>query len=172
MKRIARILISLVLLGIAAGIAFFAWRSYQEFSSIRAQLEARRNRLEQGQQALAQLKKTELKVQEHQEDFAKITQAIPSDIALPALYDHIQSLRASTGLLLESIEGAEQQESSDALSRIVVSINVTGSYEAMKQFLRALEISPRFFNVRTLSVHSASDGVLAVTMELIAYAKP
>lgn len=174
MKKIARIVISLALLGISlAGVLLWVWPSYQEFSLVKMQLQTLKNRLEQGQQALAELKKVEVQVQEHQEDFAKIKEAVPNDVALPALYDHIQQLAASSGLVLESIEGEERKNPKEELSRLVLQTNLAGSYEAFKQFLNATARSPRLLNVRSLSITSLSDsGVLEITLEIVAYARP
>ena len=129
--------------------------------------------MEQGQHALAELKKVETQVQKHQEDFAKIKQAVPDDVALPALYDHIQQLAASSGLLLKSIQGEERKDPEEELSRLILQTNLTGSYEAFKQFLNAAARSPRLLNVRSLNIASSGDsGMLEITLEIVAYAKP
>ena len=174
MKKIARILISFALLATSlAGILFWVWPNYQEFSSIKTQIETFKNRLEQGQHALVELKKVETQIQKHQEDFAKIQQAVPHDVALPALYDHIQQLAASSGLLLGSIQGQELKDSEEELSRLVLQTNLAGSYEAFKQFLNAAARSPRLLNVRSLNIASSGDsGTLQITLEIVAYAKP
>ncbi len=171
-----RIIISLVVLGIAlAGIIFLVWPSYQEFASLRTQLRAARERLEQGEEALVKLKAVEVEAQEHEEDFAKIAQAVPKDVALPALYDHVQQLGAASGLQLQSVEGEEQQKKPEQeLATLVIRAKFAGSYEGFKQFLNAAQRSTRFLNVRSLNIaSSASDsGVLTLTFELVAYARP
>ncbi len=103
---------------------------------------------------------------------------MPQDGALPALYDHIQRLGASSGLLLGSIRGeeqkkTEQKKTEQALSTLVIRASFTGSYEGFKQFLNATQRSARFLNVRSLSITSSDESeLLTMTFELVAYAKP
>lgn len=175
MEKIVRVLISLIVLGIAlAGAVFLVWPRYQEFSSLRMQVQAARDRLKQGEQTLQALRAVEAKVQEHEEDFAKLAQAVPQDGALPALYDHIQKLGVSSGLLLRSLEGQEQGEQEGRLVALKVRATFSGSYEAFKRFLDATQRSARLLNIDTFTIDgSGSDPeVLSFTFEIIAYAKP
>ncbi len=172
MKSILRIIISISVLGISLiGAIFLVWPEYQEYSSLKAQVETREARLESGERTLAQLAKLQEEAVLHQEDFAKIDVAIPKDAGLPVLYEHIQQLGASSGLVLLSLEGSRAKGSLDEIGVLVFQAQFSGSYEGLKNFLDASKRSARIFNVRTLDI-SAGDqdsGELQIGIELLAY---
>ena len=174
MKRIFRVIISLTLFGISlVGAVFLVWPKYEEYASLKAQVRAREARLESGERALAQLAKTQKEVALHQEDFAKIDEAIPKDAGLPVLYEHIQQLGAISGLVLLSIEGdrAQGPVPVDEIAVFVFQAQFKGSYEGLKNFLDATKRSARIFNVSTLDVSadSQNSGDLQIDIELFVY---
>lgn len=176
MKRLARVIISVTILCISlAGAAFFAWPNYQEFSLLRARVQEDKDRLERGQEALAQLRKVQEEVLSRQEDFAKIDQAIPQDAGLPALYEHIQQLGSASGLILTSIEGqVAAPESDSAIVSLALKAQFAGSYEGLKNFLDEARRSARIFNVSALDISAGGEnpGDLQIVIELFAYAAP
>jgi len=175
MKKIFRIIISISLFCIALiGVLFLVWPSYEEFSTLRSQVQETKNRLEHGERILAQLKKVEEEVSAHQEDFAKIQEAIPEDAGLPVLYDHIKELGTGSGLILQSIEGQIKEDAESALKKIAFKVEFLGSYEGLKNFLDETRRSARIFNISAITVSAGSEdpGVLQITMELLAYENP
>jgi len=172
MKKIFRVIISISVLGISlVGAVFLVWPEYQVYSSLKAEVQAREARLESGERTLDQLKKTQEEVVLHREDFAKIDEAIPKDAGLPVLYEHIQQLGASSGLVLLSIEGNLLEEPVNEIAVLAFKAQFAGSYEGLKNFLGEARKSARIFNVRTLDV-SAGDqnsGELQIDIELFAY---
>lgn len=175
MKRIFRVILSVSLLGVSLiGSVFFVLPSYQEFAALRAQAEERRSRIERGKQALAQMRKVEQEVIAQQENFDKIDEAIPKDTGLPALYEHIQQLGAVSGLVVRSIEGASVEGPSEETVALAFTVNLSGSYEGLKNFLDEARRSARIFNVNTISVSASgqSAGELQIVIELFAYASP
>ena len=172
MKRISRIIISISALGISLiGAVFLVWPEYQEYSLLKAQVETREARLEGGERILAELKKAREEVALHQEDFAKIDAAIPQDAGLPVLYEHIQQLGASSGLVLLSIEGERAEGASNEIAVLAFTAQFAGSYEGLKNFLDEANKSARIFNVRTLDVSDGGEnsGELQIDIELFAY---
>ena len=186
MKRIFRIIVSISFSGISfIGLVFLVWPEYQEYSSLKAQVASREARLESGDRTLTQLKKLQEEVVLHQEDFAKIDVAIPKDAGLPVLYEHIQQLGASSGLILFSIGGQPAIESVGEVGVLVFTAQLGGSYEGLKNFLDALKKSARIFNVSTLNVSTVAvsaesedsadgenPGELTIDIELLAYELP
>ena len=181
MKRIFRIIISVGTLVIALiGAVFLAWPEYREYASLKAQVQAREARLEIGERTLTQLKKIKEEVELHEEDFAKIDVAIPKDAGLPVLYDHIQELGATSGLVLLSIEGKPAEESLGEIGVLAFTVQFAGSYEGLKNFLDASKKSARIFNVSTLDISAGSQdsaesqnaGELRIGIKLFAYEAP
>jgi len=184
MRRILRVIISIALLCVAfGGLVFFVWPAYQKFSALRHEIELRQDRLDRGQKALAQLRSVQEEIVMHEQDFAKIDQAIPQDPGLPGVYEHILQLAVTSGLVMQSISGAQQvgtSEDPDSLDQsqqaVVLSFQVTfsGSYEGLKTFLEAAKRSARILNVNTISIGSNSldPGAMSIDMQLDAYATP
>lgn len=172
MKRIFRIIISVSVLGISlVGVVFLVWPKYQAYSFLKAQVEARKDRLERGERALAQLKKVQEEVDARREDFAKLDEAIPQDAGLPALYEHIQQLASDSGLVLSSIGGQPTEGPVPETSALVFKAEFAGSYEGLKFFLDEARRSSRIFNVDTVNVSAEvpNSGELKITIELSAY---
>lgn len=175
MKRIFRVLISIVLLAASLLAAvFLVWPKYQEYSSLKAQIAEEKDRLEHSEQALAQLKKTQEAVSARQSDFDKLKEAIPQDAGLPVVYDHIQQLGEASGLAMTSIEGAPFEDPTRKVETLVFMVEFVGSYEGLKGFLEEVKRSSRIFNVNTLSIAREGDisGALEIKLELFAYANP
>ena len=175
MKRLFRFILSVILLTVSVlGLVFFVWPRYQEFSAARAEAEARRDRLESGQKALAQLRSIQEEVFARQADFDKLSKAIPQDQGLPVLYEHIQQLGTSSGFILESIEGRIGGELVSGVVVLAFKAEFTGSYAGLKSFLDSIKRSARILYVNTLDISSDSQnpGVLKIAVELAAYAAP
>ena len=172
MKRIFRIIISVSMLVVALiGAVFLVWPEYREYASLKAQVQTREARLESGESVLAQLKKIKEEVELHEEDFAKIDVAIPKDAGLPVLYEHIQQLGVSSGLVLLSIEGQPTDEPTSDIVILAFEVEFKGSYEGLKNFLDEAKKSARIFNVSTLDVSAdgQNSGELQIGIELFAY---
>lgn len=176
MKRLLRVIISVTLLCISlAAIVFFVWPAYQEFSLLRARVQEDKDRLERGQAALAQLREVQEQVLLRQEEFAKIDQAIPQDAGLPALYEHIQQLGSTSGLILNSIDGQAVPGPRLEIVSLVLNVEFAGSYEGLKNFLDAARRSDRILNVSTLNISAAggeNPDNLNISITLSAYAAP
>lgn len=175
MKRIFRMIISISFFGISCiGVVFLVWPEYQEYSALRAQVQVRETRLENGERRLAELKSVQQEIALHQEDFAKADEAVPRDAGLPVPYEHIQQIAASSGLVLLSIEGEYSKELLDEVDALVFRVELAGSYEGLKNFLDSVQRSARIFNVRTLdvSVENQDSGELKIEIELFAYESP
>ena len=177
MKRIFRIIVSIGFFGISVlGAVFLVWPEYQEYASLKAIIKEREARLESGDRVLANLEKMREEVVSHQEDFAKTDIAIPKDAGLPTLYEHIQQLGASSGLVLLSIKGQPAIELVDEIGVLVFTVQFAGSYEGLKDFLDETKKSSRIFNLRTINVsaversaESEDFGQLEIDIELSAY---
>ena len=172
MKRIFRVIISIsVFLISLIGAVFLVWPEYQTYSSLKAQVEAREDRLKSGERTMTQLSKTQEEIALHQEDFAKIDEAIPQNAGLPVLYEHIQQLGVSSGLVLLSIEGQPTDEPTSDIVILAFEVEFKGSYEGLKNFLDEAKKSARIFNVSTLDVSAdgQNSGELQIGIELFAY---
>lgn len=172
MTRLFRIIVSVsVLLTSAVGAVFFVWPEYREYAALKAEVKTREARLQSAEKALAQLKKIQAEAVLHREDFAKIETAIPKDAGLPVLFDHLQQLGASSGLVLISLDGEPAKAQANGTDVIVFKAQFAGSYEGLKNFLGEAKKSARIFNVSVLDVSAGGQdsGDLQIGIELFAY---
>ena len=175
MKRIFRVIISISLLcAFLVGLVFFVLPSYQEFAVLNAQVKEMRSRIEHGRQALTQLRRVDEGISAHQENFIKLERAIPIDAGLPVLYEHIQNMGTTSGLVVVSLEGAPVPGPTEEIVALVFTVNFVGSYEGLKNFLDETKRSARIFNVNTIGVSSNPEifRELDITIEIFAYAVP
>jgi len=175
MKRVFRVIISISLLCASlVGLVFFVLPSYEEFAVLSAQVEEMRGRMKHGTQALTQLRRIEEDISAHQENFGKLERAIPTDEGLPILYEHIQQMGATSGLVVLSLEGAPVAGPTEEIVALAFTVHFVGSYEGLKNFLDEAKRSARIFNVNTIEVSVSSQilGELEITIEIFAYATP
>jgi len=175
MKRIFRVIISISLLFVSlVGMVFFVLPSYEEFAVLNAQVKATRSRIELGRQALTQLRSVKEEISVHQQNFDKLGQAIPSDAGLPALYEHIQQMGTTSGLVVGSLKGVPVMGPTEEIVALAFTVSFTGSYEGLKNFLDETKRSARIYNVNTIEISTSSEilGELDITIEMFAYEMP
>lgn len=101
-------------------------------------------------------------VQRRESDVVKIHSSLPSDLDLPSVMAHVNSLAAANGFSMRRVEEfvsspARLQESPD-LQQHRVDLVLTGFYgdegenAPLRNFLEGLERSARFFQIETVSV--------------------
>lgn len=106
-----------------------------------------------------------------------VLDALPSKFDYPALVSSINNLAKRSGVKLKSFQGTDTGE--DALQfsttpapvEIPLNIQVEGSYDRVKQFLRATELSIRPIHVTSLDI-SGSDNLLRVSAGINVYYQP
>jgi len=175
MKRIFRVIISVSLLFVSlVGVVFFVLPRYEEFVVLNAQVKETRSRIELGRQAMTQLWSVEERMSVHQENFDKLDQAIPSDAALPVLYEHIQQMGTTSGLVVVSLDGVPVMGPTEEIVALAFTVSFAGSYEGLKNFLDETKRSARIYNVKTIDVSVDSEILreLSITIEMFAYATP
>jgi len=153
MKR--AILFPFILTIVSLGLAFFqVWPIYQDLNILQNDVEITEQQLNNRENYFSQLKDSKQTLDTHQEEMAKIDEAIPPALALPALYDHFEALSFSSGVVLLSIGSATDplyEDSDSSILRTAVTLDLLGSYEGLKGFLAQLNASPRFLNVDSLA---------------------
>jgi len=158
-----KIIISLISLLIGAILIFvFAnslWASVKNLKEDIFQSEDYLTKLEE------LLLKTEELNQSYQEigvEADKIFLALPNEKDIPFLLVQFESLASSNGLLLDSINFEEIEkkkttsekittQDSDKLPYFIASVKVNGSYEAFKNYLKALENSIRAIDIYSIN---------------------
>jgi len=176
----SKITISLISLVLAAALVFFLVIPF--WSSVKVLKQELVSKKEEATKIEELLTKTQQLNQEYQEvsvDTEKIFLALPSEEDIPRLLVQFDSLAASNGLLFESIgfgEIAEEERgkaSRDETGQLSVSqakrtvfsflnlpldVNISGSYEAFRLYVDALEKNIRSMDVNGIKFTSQKVG--------------
>jgi len=174
-KILGQFLPVVVLGGALAAGAAFLWPAVRDFWAIQEQVRVEEERLERGQQAVQQLRDVQRRIEAQQANFAKLGQAVPDDMQLPATYDLVQQLADSSGLILGSIVSQGAGERPGGAQAVRIDVQLTGTYDGLKAFLRAARSSARVFNVDTLAINvgAGEEGsVLGIQASMLVYARP
>lgn len=171
---------SILLIGSFAMGALVLWPNYQEFSDLRTQVQEREERLARGEAALNRLKGIQEEVEAHQKDFEKIDKAIPQETQLPAVYDAIQDLGSSSGVVVQAIEASVSTLASEEqrVAGVTLKVELLGTYEGLKNFLSNARSFARILNAQSLAIRDAAivddsgevtPGLLGIEVEFEAY---
>ena len=65
----------------------------------------------------------------------------------------------------------EPIDGSDSIQRLMISINLEGSYESLTKLVNALDKSSRFLIIESMQVQPQANGVLSVTLKLDSFTR-
>lgn len=155
---------------IGAFAALPLYRSTMEARDLLARKEVERQTKES---YLARLRSIEEGVRGADRELAAVRYAIPDTPHVPQLFADLQAMASSSGLLLRAIgRGSDDSKDQQApaaspnpgqedntfarapVTRVIVSMGLSGSYESLKEFLRAVNRSPRLLELRTVGIGS------------------
>lgn len=88
-------------------------------------------------------------VQLHKDDLQKISDALPPSVTFGQLAYYFQKQSKDNGLILKSI--SLSQASTGNIKDIIFSLNLSGDYLSLENFIVSLERSARLFEVSTVS---------------------
>ncbi|MDP2735195.1 MAG: type 4a pilus biogenesis protein PilO [bacterium] len=162
-----------ILVAGAVGIGtVFTWPSWQDYQLLATQLRERQQELENREAYYADLREIAERLSEFPEELAKVEAAIPDDPGLPSLYDFMQSEAALSGMNLRTISALidSKGEGVQEMQVIPVTLELSGSYGAAKEFLSRLKVASRMTSLQSLNVSGAQEsGLFNVTLQLHAY---
>lgn len=150
----------IVIIGAGAVIALvfgllLAWPQYQNLQALNSNIENKKGELSSQETYFSQVKEISAQLQDYSEAFSKIATALPQDPSLASLVNFLQTNAAQTGLILKKIVlggTTTPSENKKSLSETQLIVQVSGSYEAFKDFLLLIENSARLIEVQNLSV--------------------
>ncbi|MDP4007052.1 MAG: type 4a pilus biogenesis protein PilO [bacterium] len=156
--------------GIAAGI-FVTWPKFQEFSALALQLKERQREVENRETYFANLTSVRSTLEELKEPLAKVEAALPSDPQLPALYDFLQGTSALSGLSVRNISSSVDDKAQALEMRTIpVTLELTGSWGAIKELVSRLQTASRIVSLQSLNVSGTENpGTFQVVAQLNAY---
>jgi len=143
------------LVGALALAVFLAWPEYQKLQILNSDIENKKTELQSQETYFSQVKEISTQLQGYSDALAKISSALPKDPSLAALANFLQTNSAQTGLILKKIVlggTAAPSENKGFFTETRLVIQVSGSYEAFRNFLSLIENSARIIEVENVSV--------------------
>lgn len=133
---------------------------FQEFQVENKELEGKNNKLAYQQEYFLKLQNVETEIKKYQPELAKIDVALPNDPSMPSLFDYFQKITSQSGLVVNSMGNFTVSNSSQypGLKEVGLSLDVSGPYESLKNFLTVLEKSSRLIDVERISFGSSAGG--------------
>lgn len=171
----------LTALGLGFGLVL---PKYQLIRSIQEEINNKKIDLQNRTDYFEQIKTISAQLEEYNEELLKISDALPSRLSLPSLFDFFHKTVSQTGLVLENISlnsikfweaekrtevDEEKVEIKDALvgtKEIYLNLKLAGSYSSFKDFLSALEKSVRIIAVKQISFSSPTKSEDSPSFEL------
>ncbi|MBI2642060.1 MAG: type 4a pilus biogenesis protein PilO [Candidatus Wildermuthbacteria bacterium] len=149
-----------LVIGLWAGtvvvLVFWAWPAFQEYSVTLEALGVLSSELESRENYFSDLASLNSELQKQKEGLSRLDAALPDTPALPQLYDALQDIAASSGLVLSSVSSVVQEEAK--LKSIDASITLEGSYASLKEFLKGVQQSSRLVTVQSLDFATPKEG--------------
>lgn len=147
---------------------------YQKLQFLNSDIEKKKEELQVQEAYFSQVKEVSAKLQEYSGVLSKIADALPEEPSLASLANFLQVNSAETGLILKKIVlggtgPVAPSGKKESLSETRFVIQVSGSYQALKDFLAVVENSARMIEVQTLSVETPlekSGGTPTFTLDL------
>ena len=171
LRLVPIISIGLLILVILGGVLFW-WPKLQDFSDKKEELTRKEIEVNQKKEYFVALNSLSDKLKGYSEELARIDSALPTDLSIPALFNFIQVSSSENGLVLENLtlgKTSSQKEMGGA-KEISLSVSVSGSYSAFKNFLSALYKNVRMIEVNSIKFSSpAEDDLFEFNLALTTY---
>lgn len=134
--------------------AFIIWPKFGEYGRLKQNVEIREIELRYKEEYIAKLEGIKRTLEENAEQVSKIESALPDEISTPSIYKFMTEAASQSGMVLDSISPFNENNSAinSRLKEVSFSMNLTGSYSALKEFLSIAEKSARMFDMNSVSL--------------------
>jgi len=153
-----RIFISIILIGLALILGvIFLWPSYQELNNLQVKIANKEMEIRYEDEYYEELSSISETLKEYQGELEKIDSALPTDQPLPSLLRYLQKATSENGIGLTNIAlSIEPVKANARIKEIQGSLSLSGSYPALKNFLKVLEKSARLIKVDSISLSASA----------------
>ena len=159
-------LIDLVILGV------LVFPKYQKFQELQSKIKINETDLKNNEEYLTSLNEIYSKAEGMKSQLAKIDSALPSELFLPSFLDFLQKTVSENGLILTNVSLSEtlSLKTTERIKETSLSLSVSGSYSAFKNFLSGLEKSARLIEIPNISFSSLKESpVFDLTIKIHSY---
>lgn len=160
------IILFFVLILVIGGIII--WPKFTQYTNIRQEIELKQIELDYNEIYLAELASIKDKLNEKETEILKISSALPQEASIPSIYKFIEQTASVSGVVLNTLSSfsVSSSELSDRVEEISFSVKVEGSYNAIKEFIKAVQESSKLFEVGTIALAPSSDDMFTASLNL------
>ncbi len=146
-------IIFFLLLLLILGAIFFWWPKYQEFNNLRLEIKEKEKELQHKENYFSELKNLSLKLKEYSSELSLVDTALPVEPLVADFLNFLEKEIIRSGLILKNLNliGISPLKEESAIKKISVSLSVSGSYDAFKNFLSVLQNNSRLIEVESVS---------------------
>ncbi|MDQ2076514.1 type 4a pilus biogenesis protein PilO [Marinimicrobium sp. ABcell2] len=161
---------ALVVAAILGGVSYFKIKELnQQLDRITAQETTLRRNFETKSFQAANLDDYILQMEEMERSFGALLDRLPSDTEVPGLLEDIDARGSESGLDINSIR-LETEQQSEYYVELPISINVTGSYHDMGNFVSGVAGMPRIVTLHNFAItRRGSGGELTMQIQAKTY---
>mgnify|MGYP003393844967 CR=1 FL=1 len=158
-----------ILVLIVAGFlfSFFVLPKYQESKNMELTLYQKQVQYESRFNFYSKLEDILASIEQNKDALDKINSALPKEFSLANVVYFFNQKADESGLSLKSIGFSEQnltssQKNTQNINDVLFAVNLSGSYDGLKEFLYSVESSSRIFEVNSIAF-SSGQGTEAIS---------
>lgn len=164
----------------------FFWPAFNNVSLARSELKYQQEKLTEAQSFKVHLEELKEKYSKMSNEVERVGEAIPQNQDIPSLLVQLEAMTSQSGLILNSVDfiSTENQKAKTSIglnqetesgtpgaaaitSRVApaakaktlgIALNLSGSYESLKNFLKAAEKSLRLMDVSSIDFGAGNPG--------------
>jgi Tfp pilus assembly protein PilO len=163
------IAIAITLFVILLLMFFLVAPEYKTFKKLQIELGEKKAQFNAEFDYYAQITKAYFELQSRPEDIQKIDDALPKDPNLGATVYFLQETAKANGLVIKNVFLSKASSISAKTSQvrdIIFSMDITGSYASLGNFIISLEKSSRIFEILNISFTSSSGPPYSFTLQV------
>jgi Tfp pilus assembly protein PilO len=166
------IAIALILFITLLLVFFLVLPEYNTFGALQTQLGEKKAEYAAEFDYYAAITKTYYDLQSRQDDIQKIDDALPQDPGIGQLAYFLQETAKENGLMLKDLflskssQGSVSSGISNSIKDMVFSIDLSGDYPSLENFIISLEKSSRIFEITSISFGSASGPPYSFSLQI------
>jgi len=143
---------------------------FYNFKNLKKELEIKSQEIESIENYHQKITAAFDKLKGYEESLRKINSALPDDYSASSLFNYLQKTSAENGMFLKSVGlavapikkaevSSEEKTSKQGVKEEYVNINLIGSYDSFKTFLKAIEKSSRMIETENVLIKT-NEGIL------------
>ena len=132
---------------------------YEDLSFLRKKIQEKQAELQFKEEYFQDLGEVAEELKKYQSQLSKIDFVLPDDPQLPPLFDYLQKTASQSGLVLKgiSVVSVAPGRPVTEIKETSLSLVLSGSYSAFKNFLLTLEKSARLIETESISFASVAE---------------